>query len=164
MLIVKHSFEKNHILEFFLDELKCKDYINSFTVGLTTNTSRILNFAWGNLWGEAEWRMLRGKHNFQWGNDAIFQHILTDLSKKSKHILPCSDPTSIFYRLRLHCKGWITQPNGKYTFLTIHQPILWLDSFSFLWPSWPHSDEWSRNEWEKDGFLRNILGVCKNIS
>lgn len=56
-------------------------------------------------------------------------HRLTDLSKKSKYILPCSDPTSIFYRLRLHLKGQITQPNGKYTFSTIYKPITSLDPF-----------------------------------
>lgn len=40
-------------------------------------------------------------------------HRLTDLSKKSKHILPCSAPTSIFYRLELYLKAQITQQNDS---------------------------------------------------
>jgi hypothetical protein len=75
-------------------------------------------------------------------------HRLTDLAKKSKHILPPSSPTTFFYRLKIHLKGEITRANSQYTASTIITKPKLKHSSAGWWqgrPSTPAEAEASRS-------------------
>ena len=81
--VINPSFSgvKKRILPWSASQMslneELKSWFHGFLMTLTTYAEEILNFAWGNLWGKAEWCMLRRKCNFQWRNNAILQHTQT---------------------------------------------------------------------------------------
>ena len=83
--VINPSFSgktKKRILPWSASQMSLNEELKSWSHGflmtLTTYAEEILNFAWGSLWGKAEWRMLRRKCNFQWRNNAILQHTQTN--------------------------------------------------------------------------------------